>query len=101
MASETPQDEWQDLPENHPLDGPRGKVVRGIQQALYLCRHCDSFAASNPIQLTARPDAEGHGQLVYLEGRHHLRLCVAALVAHCSTRRCFAATRRLGHVGRG
>lgn len=51
---------------SHPLDGPRGKLVRAKQQAALLSKLCDEYAASEPYRLVCR--FEGDAQYVYLEG---------------------------------
>jgi hypothetical protein len=52
---------------SHPLDGPRGKLVRAVQQASALETHCDTYAAAHPHQLTCRFEQDAH--YAYLEGK--------------------------------
>jgi hypothetical protein len=56
-------------PASHPLDGPRGKLIRAGQQARMLNRHCEAYVASAPIELVARFDAATASHLVYTQGR--------------------------------
>jgi Tfp pilus assembly protein PilF len=62
-------EQWSGPPAAHPLDGPRGKIVRAIQQALVLNHQCDAYSASRPVRLVARFDAGSGAHLVYVEGR--------------------------------
>jgi hypothetical protein len=53
-------------PASHPLDGPRGKLVRAVQQAALLEAHCETYAAAHPYHLTCRFEKDAH--YAYLDG---------------------------------
>ena len=53
-------------PASHPLDGPRGKLVRAVQQAALLQAHCETYAAAHPYHLTCRFEKDAH--YAYLDG---------------------------------
>jgi len=52
---------------SHPLDGPRGKLVRAVQQASLLEAHSEAYAAANPRRFTSRFEKGAH--YAYVEGR--------------------------------
>lgn len=52
---------------SHPLDGPRGKLVRAVQQASLLETHCEAYAEAHPYQLACRFEEDAH--YAYLEGK--------------------------------
>jgi len=62
-------EEWHGPAASHPLDGPRGKLARGAQQALLLNQHCETYAVSQPIRLVTGFDAGSRAHLVHVEGR--------------------------------
>jgi hypothetical protein len=53
-------------PASHPLDGPRGKLVRAVQQSALLEAHCEAYAVAHPYQLTCRFEKDAH--YAYLDG---------------------------------
>lgn len=52
---------------SHPLDGPRGKLVRAVQQASLLEAHSEAYAAAHPRRFTCRFEKDAH--YAYVEGR--------------------------------
>ena len=50
----------------HPLDGPRAKLVRAVQQADHLEAHCRAWVAANPHRLDCR--FEDDAQYAYFRG---------------------------------
>jgi hypothetical protein len=50
---------------SHPLDGPRGKLVRAVQQATFLVEHCEAYGNG---ALRLAPRFENGAHYVYLEG---------------------------------
>jgi len=56
-----------DLAALHPLDGPRGKLVRAVRQAAHLEAHCAAYAAAHPFDIEVRFEQDAH--YGYLVGR--------------------------------
>jgi hypothetical protein len=54
-------------PAAHPLDGPRGKLVRAVQVADSLETRCSTYAEENPYRLVS--PFEGDAHYAYLDGR--------------------------------
>jgi hypothetical protein len=52
---------------SHPLDGPRGKLVRAVQVADSLEARCSAYAEENPYRLRCRFEGDVH--YAYLDGR--------------------------------
>jgi hypothetical protein len=55
-----------DDPASHPLDGPRGKLVRAVQVAASLEARCSTYAEENPYRLACRFEGDAH--YAYVDG---------------------------------
>jgi hypothetical protein len=66
---ESPQPKWEGPVEGHPLESARGKLVRGFQQMQFLVRHCQAYAASEPVKLTVHFDEKSGSHIAVINGR--------------------------------